>query len=151
MGGRREHHSRVLRPGARAWIHLEGLEITARRTACPHVPEVLPSSPSDPRERDLPREHVPLAESLKDTVARFVSYWRDTIGPAVTAGQRAVIVAHGNSLRALVKYLDAISDDDIVELNIPTGVPLVYRLDEYLNPINHYYLGDDNGDTCPCA
>jgi 2,3-bisphosphoglycerate-dependent phosphoglycerate mutase len=75
-------------------------------------------------------------------VARFLPYWHETIAPAVKSGQRVLIAAHGNSLRALVKYLDNISDDEIVELNIPTGVPLVYELDEELKPITHYYLGD---------
>jgi 2,3-bisphosphoglycerate-dependent phosphoglycerate mutase len=75
-------------------------------------------------------------------VARFLPYWHDTIAPAVAAGQRVVIAAHGNSLRALVKYLDAVSDPDILELNIPTGIPLVYELDDALTPLRHYYLGD---------
>jgi 2,3-bisphosphoglycerate-dependent phosphoglycerate mutase len=79
---------------------------------------------------------------LKDTVARFLPYWHETIAPAVAAGQRVLIAAHGNSLRALVKYLDNISDKDIVDLNIPTGIPLVYELDDQLKPINHFYLGD---------
>ncbi len=88
-----------------------------------------------------PKE-LPLSESLKDTVARFLPYWHDTIAPAVKSGQRVIIAAHGNSLRALVKYLDHVSDQDIVELNIPTGIPLVYELDDQLMPIRHYYLGD---------
>ena len=96
----------------------------------------------DPRYRDLAPEEVPLTECLKDTVARFLPYWHDTIAPAVSSGQRVIIAAHGNSLRALVKYLDGISDQDILELNIPTGVPLVYELDAQLRPIKHYYLGD---------
>jgi 2,3-bisphosphoglycerate-dependent phosphoglycerate mutase len=79
---------------------------------------------------------------LKDTVARFVPYWEGTIAPAVRAGRRVLIAAHGNSLRALVKYLDGIDEETIVELNIPTGIPLVYELDENLTPIRHYYLGD---------
>jgi 2,3-bisphosphoglycerate-dependent phosphoglycerate mutase len=79
---------------------------------------------------------------LKDTVERFLPYWHEAIAPRIRAGKRALIVAHGNSLRALVKYLDGISDDDIVELNIPTGIPLVYELDQSLNPLRHYYLGD---------
>jgi 2,3-bisphosphoglycerate-dependent phosphoglycerate mutase len=85
---------------------------------------------------------IPLTECLKDTVARFLPYWNETIAPAVRAGRRVLIVAHGNSLRALVKYLDAVSDGDIVELNIPTGLPLVYELDSGLRPLRHYYLGD---------
>jgi 2,3-bisphosphoglycerate-dependent phosphoglycerate mutase len=89
----------------------------------------------DPRDR-------PATESLKDTVARFVPYWQQTIAPAVQAGERVLITAHGNSLRALVKHLDGISDADIVDLNIPTGIPLVYELDGALAPIRSYYLGD---------
>jgi 2,3-bisphosphoglycerate-dependent phosphoglycerate mutase len=96
----------------------------------------------DPRYADLPAVDRPATESLKDTVARFVPYWTDTIGPDVQAGKRVLITAHGNSLRALVKYLDGISDTDIIELNIPTGIPLVYELDGSLKPIRHYYLGD---------
>ena len=96
----------------------------------------------DPRYRDLAPPDVPLTECLKDTVDRFLPYWHDAIAPAVKSGARVIIAAHGNSLRALVKYLDNISDDDIVELNIPTGVPLVYELDAELKPITHYYLGD---------
>jgi 2,3-bisphosphoglycerate-dependent phosphoglycerate mutase len=96
----------------------------------------------DPRYQNLSTEELPLTECLKDTVARFLPYWNETIAPAVIAGKRVLISAHGNSLRALVKYLDSIADDEIVELNIPTGVPLVYELDEVLKPIRHYYLGD---------
>jgi 2,3-bisphosphoglycerate-dependent phosphoglycerate mutase len=98
----------------------------------------------DPRYRDLQPHDLPLTECLKDTVARFLPCWHDAIAPAVQSGQRVIIAAHGNSLRALVKFLDSISDDDIVELNIPTGVPLVYELDENLKPITHYYLGDQD-------
>jgi 2,3-bisphosphoglycerate-dependent phosphoglycerate mutase len=96
----------------------------------------------DPRYRDLARQEIPLTECLKDTVVRFLPYWHDTIGPAIKSGLRVIIAAHGNSLRALVKHLDNISEKDIVELNIPTGVPLVYELDSDLKPIKHYYLGD---------
>ena len=96
----------------------------------------------DPRYRDLKPEQVPLTESLKDTVARFLPYWHEAIAPAVASGRRVVIAAHGNSLRALVKYLDGVSDQEITELNIPTGVPLVYELGDDLKPIRHYYLGD---------
>lgn len=96
----------------------------------------------DPRYEDLAPEDVPLTECLKDTVARFLPYWHDTIAPTVKSGERVIIAAHGNSLRALVKYLDNISDAEIVELNIPTGVPLVYELDPELKPLSHYYLGD---------
>jgi 2,3-bisphosphoglycerate-dependent phosphoglycerate mutase len=79
---------------------------------------------------------------LKDTVARFVPYWRSSIGPTIQSGKRVIVAAHGNSLRALVKYLDNIDERSIVELNIPTGIPLVYELDDDLKPIRHYYLGD---------
>ena len=96
----------------------------------------------DRRYRGLTGAELPLTESLKDTVARFLPYWHDTIAPAITQGQRVLVAAHGNSLRALVKYLDGISEQDIVELNIPTGIPLVYELDAALKPIRSYYLGD---------
>ena len=96
----------------------------------------------DARYRDLEPHDIPLTECLKDTVVRFLPCWHDAIAPAVKSGLHVIIAAHGNSLRALVKFLDNISDDDIVELNIPTGVPLVYELDANLKPITHYYLGD---------
>ena len=96
----------------------------------------------DPRYADVQPEDIPLTESLKDTVARFLPYWHETIAPAITAGQRVLITAHGNSLRALVKYLDNVPNEEIVELNIPTGIPLVYELDDNLRPIRHFYLGD---------
>jgi len=96
----------------------------------------------DPRYRPLAANELPLTESLKDTVARFLPYWHDTIAPAIRTGQRVLIAAHGNSLRALVKYLDNISDQDIVELNIPTGIPLVYELDADLKSKGSRYLGD---------
>jgi 2,3-bisphosphoglycerate-dependent phosphoglycerate mutase len=96
----------------------------------------------DPRYNDLTPDLLPLAECLKDTVARFLPFWHDVIVPTVKAGKRVLVVAHGNSLRALVKHLDKISDEEIVELNIPTGVPLVYELDEGFEPIQHYYLGN---------
>jgi 2,3-bisphosphoglycerate-dependent phosphoglycerate mutase len=96
----------------------------------------------DPRYASLSPEEMPLAESLKDTVARFLPYWHDTIAPAIRAGQRVLIAAHGNSLRALVKYLDDVPEAEIVELNIPTGIPLVYELDDALRPRTHAYLGD---------
>ena len=96
----------------------------------------------DPRYADLKPSEVPATESLKDTVARFLPYWHDTIAPAIVSGRRVLVAAHGNSLRALVKYLDGIGDQEIVELNIPTGIPLVYELDDRLKPIRHYYLGD---------
>ena len=102
-----------------------------------------PRNPArDPRYKNLAASDLPLAESLKDTVVRFLPYWNEAIAPAIAAGQRVMVVAHGNSLRALVKYLDGISDSAIVELNIPTGIPLVYELDEALRPLKNYYLGD---------
>lgn len=97
---------------------------------------------NDPRYKDLTKSELPLTECLKDTVARFVPYWEKTIGPCVKEGNRVIIAAHGNSLRALVKYLDNVSDNDIVGLNIPTGIPLIYELDENLKSLNHYYLGN---------
>jgi 2,3-bisphosphoglycerate-dependent phosphoglycerate mutase len=96
----------------------------------------------DPRYAGLPPSQLPLTESLKETVARVVPYWEETIAPQVRAGKRALVVAHGNSLRALVKHLDGVSEQDIVELNIPTGIPLVYELDDRLKPIRKFYLGD---------
>jgi 2,3-bisphosphoglycerate-dependent phosphoglycerate mutase len=102
-----------------------------------------PRHPShDPRYRSLDPRDLPSTECLKDTVARFLPLWHDEIAPAIRRGERVLIAAHGNSLRALVKYLDGISDADIVELNIPTGIPLVYELDASLKPIKSYYLGD---------
>ena len=97
---------------------------------------------NDPRYRGLAAEDIPATECLKDTVARFLPYWHETIAPQVRAGKRVIITAHGNSLRALVKYLDDVSDADIVNLNVPTGVPLVYELDDSLAPISSRYLGD---------
>jgi len=102
-----------------------------------------PRHPShDRRYNSLTTGQLPLTESLKDTVARFMPYWEETIAPDIKAGRRVLIAAHGNSLRALVKFLDNISEQDIVELNIPTGVPLVYLLNENLRPLQKYYLGD---------
>lgn len=94
------------------------------------------------RYADLTAEELPVHECLKDTVERFLPYWHDTIAPMVKSGKRVIVAAHGNSLRALVKYLDGISDEAILKLNIPTGIPLVYELDEQLQPIAHTYLGD---------
>lgn len=96
----------------------------------------------DPRYASLSSEELPLTECLKDTVERFLPYWHETIAPVVKSGQRVLIAAHGNSLRALVKYLDNVSDDEIVGLNIPTGIPLVYELDGNLKPLSSRYLGD---------
>ncbi|MCL4850754.1 MAG: 2,3-diphosphoglycerate-dependent phosphoglycerate mutase [Bryobacteraceae bacterium] len=97
---------------------------------------------NDPRYSGIPEQELPLAECLKDTVNRFIPYWHEVIAPDVMSGRRVIIAAHGNSLRALVKYLDNISDQDILELNIPTGMPLVYELEDNLKPIRSYYLGD---------
>jgi 2,3-bisphosphoglycerate-dependent phosphoglycerate mutase len=96
----------------------------------------------DPRYADLSEKELPVTECLKDVVARFLPYWHETMAPAIAAGKRALIAAHGNSLRALVKYLDNISDEEIPSLNIPTGIPLVYELSDDLKPLTHYYLGD---------
>ena len=108
-----------------------------------------PLEPNDPRSEradvryaKLSPEQVPLTECLKDTVARVLPFWNESMAPAIRAGRRLVVAAHGNSIRALVKYLDGISDADIVGLNIPNGIPLVYELDSELKPLRHYYLGD---------
>ncbi|MBN8710529.1 MAG: phosphoglyceromutase [Verrucomicrobia bacterium 61-8] len=98
----------------------------------------------DPRYKNIPEAELPVTECLKDTVARFLPLWHETIAPVVRSGQKVIIAAHGNSLRALVKYLDNVSDEEIISLNIPTGVPLVYELDDELKPIRHYYLGDQS-------
>jgi 2,3-bisphosphoglycerate-dependent phosphoglycerate mutase len=117
-----------------------------RRAFAIAPPPLEPGDPrhpaNDPRYKDLPASDLPLTESLKDTIARFLPYWHESIAPRIQSGERVLVVAHGNSLRALVKYLDDISDDAIVELNIPTGIPLIYELDGTLKPIKSYYLGD---------
>jgi 2,3-bisphosphoglycerate-dependent phosphoglycerate mutase len=117
-----------------------------RRSYSTPPPLLTPDDPRHPgrdrRYAGLSPSELPLAESLKDTVARFLPYWHESIVPDIRAGKRVVIAAHGNSLRALVKHLDGISEDEIVGLNIPTGIPLVYELDDDLSPIRHYYLGD---------
>ncbi|WP_119290658.1 2,3-diphosphoglycerate-dependent phosphoglycerate mutase [Azohydromonas sediminis] len=109
-------------------------------------PPLAPDDPRgqrhDPRYAKLAPEQIPLTECLKDTVARVIPCWNERLAPAIRAGQRVLISAHGNSMRALVKYLDGISDTDIVGLNIPNGIPLVYELDADLKPIRSYYLGD---------
>jgi len=97
---------------------------------------------NDPRYADLKKTELPLTECLKDTVARFLPIWHETIAPTIKTGKKIIIAAHGNSLRALVKYLDNVPDKDIVSLNIPTGMPLVYELDKELKPVKSYYLGD---------
>jgi 2,3-bisphosphoglycerate-dependent phosphoglycerate mutase len=98
----------------------------------------------DPRYIALTKAELPLTECLKDTVARFLPFWHETISPEIKSGKKVIIAAHGNSLRALVKYLDNIPEEEIVELNIPTGIPLVYELDDKLRPVKHYYLGDQD-------
>ena len=97
---------------------------------------------NDPRYKDLDNKDIPLTECLKDTVERFLPYWHEVIVPLIRSGKRVIISAHGNSIRALVKYVDDVSDVDIVGINIPTGIPLIYELDERLKPVNSYYLGD---------
>lgn len=97
---------------------------------------------NDPRYKNLTEKELPLTECLKDTVERFLPYWKDTIAPSIKSGKKIIIAAHGNSLRALVKYLDNVPDEEIVGLNIPTGIPLVYELDDNLKPVKHYYLGN---------
>jgi 2,3-bisphosphoglycerate-dependent phosphoglycerate mutase len=94
------------------------------------------------RYAKLKAQDIPLTECLKDTVERVIPFWTESMAPAIKAGKQIVVAAHGNSIRALIKYLDNISDDDIVNLNIPNGIPLVYELDANLKPIQHYYLGD---------
>jgi 2,3-bisphosphoglycerate-dependent phosphoglycerate mutase len=109
----------------------------------PALEETDPRNPAkDPRYQELKKEQIPLTECLKDTVDRFLPCWHDVIAPTVRSGKRVLIAAHGNSLRALVKYLDNIPDDVIPEVNIPTGMPLVYELEDDLKPIKNYYLGD---------
>jgi len=97
---------------------------------------------NDPRYKSLSEKDIPFTESLKETIARVVPCWKETIAPALKSGKRVIVAAHGNSLRALVKYLDDISEEEIVKLNIPTGIPLVYELTKDLKPLKHYYLGD---------
>jgi 2,3-bisphosphoglycerate-dependent phosphoglycerate mutase len=98
----------------------------------------------DPRYANVPKNELPATESLKQTVARALPYWSEKIAPDIKSGKKVLIAAHGNSIRAIVKYLDGISDEAIADLNIPTGIPLVYELDENLKPIRHYYLGDQD-------
>ena len=121
-------------------------ELVWRRSYSVPPPPLEPNDPrserGDPRYAKLAAEQVPLTECLKDTVARVLPFWNESMAPAIRAGRRLVVSAHGNSIRALVKYLDGISDDAIVGLNIPNGIPLVYELDDDLKPLRHYYLGD---------
>jgi 2,3-bisphosphoglycerate-dependent phosphoglycerate mutase len=117
-----------------------------RRSYDIRPPALDPDDPANPakdrRYHELSPEEVPLTECLKDTVNRFLPFWHQTIAPTIKEGKRLLISAHGNSLRALIKHLDNVSDSEIPGLNIPTGIPLVYELDEHLNPLKHYYLGD---------
>jgi len=117
-----------------------------RRSYDIRPPALTPDDPRypgfDPRYRNLLPSDIPRTECLKDTVTRFLPYWNEIIAPQVRAGQRILISAHGNSLRALVKYLDNLSEEEVLDLNIPTGIPLVYELDDDLKPIRRYYLGD---------
>ena len=117
-----------------------------RRSYDIQPPALKPTDPrfpgNDPRYQGLGQDQLPLTECLKDTVARFLPCWHQMIAPSVRSGKRVLIAAHGNSLRALVKYLDSVPEADIAELNIPTGMPLVYELDEELRPLRNYYLGD---------
>ncbi len=117
-----------------------------RRSYDTPPPAIKTSDPRYPgnekRYKDIESKDLPLAECLKDTVERFLPYWHDTIAPTIKSGKNVLISAHGNSLRALVKYLDNVSEEEIVKLNIPTGIPLIYELDDDLKPIQHYYLGD---------
>lgn len=117
-----------------------------RRSYHIRPPELENSDPRypghDPKYRHLDEKDLPLTECLRDTVNRLLPYWNDVIGPEVRSGKRVIISAHGNSIRALIKHLDGISDEDIVSLNIPTGIPLIYELDEELKPIKYFYLGD---------
>jgi len=106
---------------------------------------------ADPRYARLQPGQVPLTECLKDTVDRVLPFWNESMAPAIKAGKRVVVAAHGNSIRALVKYLDKVSDSDIVSLNIPNGIPLVYELDAELQPIRHYYLGDSEAAAAAAA
>jgi 2,3-bisphosphoglycerate-dependent phosphoglycerate mutase len=118
------------------WRRSYDIRPPALKTTDPRYPG------DDPRYKNLNHDEIPLTESLKDTVDRFLPYWHDTIAPLVKQGKKVLISAHGNSLRALVKYLDNISEEEIISLNIPTGLPLIYELDDNLRPLTHYYLGD---------
>ena len=117
-----------------------------RRSYAVRPPAITPADSrypgNDSRYQDIPPDQLPLGESLQDTVNRFLPYWEHVIAPKVKTGQRVIIIAHGNTLRALIKYLDLVSEEAIVKLNIPTGIPLVYELDADLKPLTHYYLGD---------
>ncbi|MFX1376962.1 MAG: 2,3-diphosphoglycerate-dependent phosphoglycerate mutase [Promethearchaeota archaeon] len=118
------------------WRRSYDIPPPALKTSDPRFPG------NDKKYQDLKVEEIPLTECLKDTVERVLPYWHETIVPTIKSGKKVLISAHGNSLRALVKYLDNVSEDQIVKLNIPTGIPLIYELDEKVKPIKHYYLGD---------
>lgn len=120
----------------KVWRRSYDIPPPALETSDPRYPGL------DRRYADLSPAELPLTECLEDTVARFLPFWHETLAPTIRAGQRVVVAAHGNSIRAMVKYLDGISDAEIVSLNIPTGVPLVYELDAELKPLKHEYLGD---------
>ncbi len=126
-----------------------------RRSYDTPPPALEPQDPrgqrADRRYANLPQEQIPLTECLKDTVARVVPYWNDTLAPAVRSGQRILISAHGNSIRALIKHLDGMSDQDIVNLNIPNGIPLVYEFDDAMKPLRRYYLGDAEAAAAAAA
>ncbi|NJO17899.1 MAG: 2,3-diphosphoglycerate-dependent phosphoglycerate mutase [Thioploca sp.] len=130
-----------------AKIHSEAQVKIWRRSYDIPPPAVEKSDPrypgQDRRYKDLDETDIPVTESLKDVVNRFLPLWQESIAPQIQQGKRIIIVAHGNSLRALVKYLDEVPNEEIVQLNIPTGIPLVYELDTQLKPIKHYYLGDE--------
>lgn len=130
-----------------AALHGEEKVLIWRRSYDVPPPALEKSDPrfpgNDPRYANVPAKDLPLTECLKDTVARFLPLWHETIAPMIKTGKKVVIAAHGNSLRALVKYLDNMSEEEILKLNIPTGLPLVYELDANLKPIKHYYLGDE--------
>ena len=119
------------------------VKIWRRSYATPPLPDDDDRLPSkDPRYKGIPKDQLPASEALKNTVDRFLPYWFDQIVPSIKSGKKVLICAHGNSLRALVKHLDDVGDEEILELNIPTGIPLVYELDANLKPTDHYYLGD---------
>jgi len=130
-----------------AALHGEEKVLIWRRSYDVPPPSLEKSDPRYPgneaRYKDMDEKDIPLTECLKDTVERFLPFWHDTIAPTIKTGKKVIIAAHGNSLRALVKYLDNMSEEEILALNIPTGMPLVYELDKDLKPIKHYYLGDE--------
>jgi 2,3-bisphosphoglycerate-dependent phosphoglycerate mutase len=118
------------------WRRSYDIPPPALKTSDPRYPR------NDPKYKDLDPKDIPLTESLKDTINRVLPYWHETIAPMILSGKKILISAHGNSLRGLIKYLDNVPEEKIVELNLPTGIPLIYELDDNLKPIKHYYLGD---------